>query len=246
MQRSHFSDMRAPAILFHVLAVLLLVAPHSTLGDRATPAPVCSEQVHGSLPANWDTEAWQEVVEVVCMMDAEATGELNISHDTIYGFLRNVQTLLRLLTTQGRNATVGDDNQYMIQYLRRAFTQGLAYLRRHFPDQESIGALKCSADGNSHHHRHLLRDVTPEGFYDTVTRREECIGVNTLTNKERVHACVTCVRTEAGCPCACYDALYELKWYNDDAVVLAIVNHTYDFDQLFAVYYNLQAKSCEH
>ena len=89
--------------------------------------------------------------------------------------------------------------------------------------------------------------MTPEGFYyTTVTKREECIGVNTLTNEERVHACVTCVRTEAGCPCAFYDALYELRWYNDDAVVLATVDHTYDFDQLFAVYYNLEAKSCEH
>ena len=67
-----------------------------------------------------------------------------------------------------------------------------------------------------------------------------------VSKSERESACVSCIRTEAGCPCACYDVLYELEWYNNDAVVVAIVQHTCDFNQVFAVYHNLEEKSCEH
>lgn len=41
---SHFSIMRRQAIFFHVLAVLLLAAPHPSLCDSATPCRRCASE----------------------------------------------------------------------------------------------------------------------------------------------------------------------------------------------------------
>lgn len=226
--------MRAPAF-FPVLAALLLVTPHPAL---------CDVRVSGNLPANWDATAWEEVLDTLTDMNA-APDNSPLPVTTIDRLMGNIRTLLRSLTNNGQNATVGHDNQSIIQFLRDAMTFASAY-RRH-NHGVAAPARWCSASDSQH--RHLLRDTIPDRFDlgHLISKKDLCLkGNNDLEKPQRENACVACIRTETGCPCACYDALYELEWYDDDAVVLAIVSRTYDTKQLIDVYDNLEANSCRH